>query len=1180
MFITSIAIIAIVTFVGLALLILFSQGITQGINILTIISILVGYTIGILSLLVSFLQWHHPKSPTEAHPLSSHLPTASHANESQAQPISAPPSTSDHLIDWGDAPLAIQFYGRDEELMYIKEWIVGHQCRVIALVGMGGIGKTALAARVTEQVQGHFTFVFWRSLQNAPPFKDVVHECLQFFSRQQHLSLPNDDKGLIAHLLAYCRKARCLLVFDNVESILQERTAAGSYREHYHSYGALFQCLGEAHHQSCLLLTSREKPKEIALLEGPTSSVRSYQLGGLKLVDAQGLFKEKGLQGDEQSWEALFDRYTGNPLALKLVAQFIREVFDGQIALFLKDHEAMFNDIRQVLDQQFERLSVLERDMLYWLAIAREAISLDELQASFFSPPAIRLLQECLRSLRKRHLVEANPPSVRLHHVILEYTTDRFIEQLGKEVSQGMIHLLNSHVLMQAHAKEYVRESQIRLLLLPAVGHLLALLGQEGLETTLRRFLSHLRRQPVQESGYAAGNILNMAVRQGELLSIDDFSHLLIRQAYLRGVTLRRVNFAQTRFEQSYFTDAFTEIWSLALSPDGKQVAIGTLDGPIWLWSLADEQPSLIYRGHQTVVWSVAFSPDGKLLASGSDDYTLCLWEGQTGIPLHVLGHSHEVTSVAFSPDGQMVASGCMDQHIRLWETRSGQCLRLLHGHTKGIRCLAFHPHGQVLASGGHDQTMRLWDIHSGKCLHTFHGHTQTVQSLAFSPDGQYLISGSHDQTLRLWEVSSGRCLSIFEGHTNRVNAVAFHPDGQTVASGGDDRRIVLWQVSSGASLHILQGHTQAVRALVFHPQGHLLASGGLDWAVRLWEIQSGYCLRTFQGYTQAVKAVAFSPDGHMLASGGQDRTVYLWDKQTGRSLHTLRGRSTRWVGALAFHPAGHTLASGGSDLVFWDVRAGHVLRSVRGHTEVVNAVAFSLDGRTLASGSDDYTVRLWAADTGECLRILQGHTNWVRAVAFSPDGISLASGSADHTIRIWEIKTGRCLQILQGHSDWIEDVTYSPDGTSLASGSKDHTIRLWEARTGECFQIFQGHTRWVHAVAFSPNGTSLASGSADQTIRVWAVSSGDCLHIFKGHTDPINALAFSPTESLIASGSDDGTVKLWNGSTGRCIKTLWGERPYERMNITGTQGLTEAQKLGLKALGAYEDEATEDNPS
>jgi len=84
-------------------------------------------------------------------------------------------------------------------------------------------------------------------------------------------------------------------------------------------------------------------------------------------------------------------------------------------------------------------------------------------------------------------------------------------------------------------------------------------------------------------------------------------------------------------------------------------------------------------------------------------------------------------------------------------------------------------------------------------------------------------------------------------------------------------------------------------------------------------------------------------------------------------------------------------------------------------------------------------------------------------------------------------------------------------------------------------------------------------------------LNNGRCLKILRGHSNCVWSVAFSPDGGSVASGSDDGMMKLWDVQTGECIKTLRSDRPYERMNITGVTGLTEAQKFTLQMLGAME---------
>ncbi|HAJ59740.1 MAG TPA: NB-ARC domain-containing protein, partial [Cyanobacteria bacterium UBA8543] len=173
---------------------------------------------------------------------------------------------------------------------------------------------------------------------------------------------------------------RCLLVLDNAETILRGYNlikescnyCPGQYREGYEGYGELLKRVGEAPHQSCLVLTSREKPKEIRLLEGATLPVRVLQLKGLLITEVQEMFKAKGsFFGSPDDWSRLSNYYGGNPLELNLVSTTIQKLFDGDIYEFLKLNTAVFGNIQNLIEQQLERLSDAEKEILKWLAINR-----------------------------------------------------------------------------------------------------------------------------------------------------------------------------------------------------------------------------------------------------------------------------------------------------------------------------------------------------------------------------------------------------------------------------------------------------------------------------------------------------------------------------------------------------------------------------------------------------------------------------------------------------------------------------------------------------------------------------------------------------------------------------------------------------------------------------------------
>ncbi|MBD2514590.1 hypothetical protein H6G93_06125 [Nostoc sp. FACHB-973] len=1093
-------------------------------------------------------------------------------------------SSSNNRLDWGEAIFTSVFYGRKEELTTLEEWILDEQCRLVTVLGIGGIGKTALSVKFAQQIQENFEYVIWRSLREAPPVKIILGNLIQFLSDEQETeaNLPESFSERVSRLLDYLQNNRCLLILDNAESILRSGSRAGIYREGYEEYGELLRRVGEATHQSCLLLTSREKPKEVALLEGETLPVRSLPLSGLKVGEGQEILKLKGLSAAEDQWQVMIERYAGNPLALKIVATTIQDIFDGNVSEFLQQDTAVFGDIRDVLEQQFERLSDLEKDIMYWLAINRESITLKELRDDIISPVPQAKLLEAIESLGRRSLIEKATPTLiektallfTLQPVVMEYATTSLIEQVCEEILTENIDLFRRHALMKATGKDYVKDTQIRLIIKPVIDGLLTVFrSKKNLENHLAQILATLREISPLEQSYTAGNVFNLLCYLETDLGGYDFSDLTIWQADLQNVKLHNANFAHANLAKSVFVETFGGIFSVAFSPNGKLLATGDTNGEIRLYKVANSQQLMTCKGHTGWIWSVSFSPDGQVLASGSNDQTIKLWDISTGQCFKTLeGHSGGVRSVTFSPNAKVLASGSDDQTVKLWNVSTGQCFKTLQEHGCSVWSVAFSPKDNILASGNDDYKVRLWNINSSSCIHTLEGHTQRVYSVTFSPDGNTLATGSHDQTVKLWDISTSKCLKTLQGHTDLVHSVTFSVDGSAVVSCGDDQTVRVWDFGTGECLKTLQGHRSRVWSLAICINSYVCASGSDDQTVKLWNINTGRCIKTLQSFNNGIWSVVVSPDGKIIASGSYDQTVTLWDAITGNCLKTLRGHSNR-VTSVTFSADSQTLASGSEDRTIrvWDISTGQSLKTLRGHSNRVTSVTFSADSQILASGGDDQTIRVWDISTGQCLNILREHSGRTWSVAFSPDGHTLASGSHDRTVKLWDVRTSRCLQTLQGHTDWIYSVAFGADGCTLASGSGDQTIKLWNVSTGECLRTLQGHANSVYSVAFSPNSCILASGSGDQTVKLWDVDTGSCLRSLSGHTRWVWSVGFSPGGHTVVSCSEDQTIKIWGVETGECLKTLRSKSPYEGMNITSITGLTEYQKHTLKALGAVE---------
>ncbi|MEZ4736519.1 MAG: hypothetical protein R3E79_56250 [Caldilineaceae bacterium] len=222
-------------------------------------------------------------------------------------------------------------------------------------------------------------------------------------------------------------------------------------------YSQLIQQVATIQHQSHLLLTSRERPRGFARLERDGYSVQSLQLFGLDDEAGHALLAQRGFVAQGNAGLRLIQRYSGNPLALKLVADTVGDIYGGDIAEFLAEESMVFDDVRDVLDQQFVRLSPLEREILFWLTIEREATPLAVLRDNLLHPPLQREFVEALRDLQRRSLIERQGNGFLLQNVINEYLTDRLVAKAVGEVEQGELNLLHRHALLKAQTKEYVR---------------------------------------------------------------------------------------------------------------------------------------------------------------------------------------------------------------------------------------------------------------------------------------------------------------------------------------------------------------------------------------------------------------------------------------------------------------------------------------------------------------------------------------------------------------------------------------------------------------------------------------------------------------------------------------------------------------------------------------------------
>ncbi|MEG4800803.1 NB-ARC domain-containing protein [Microcoleus sp. ARI1-B5] len=345
----------------------------------------------------------HPPDLTNSHP-----PNQETANPQQTKTLHQ---------DLSEMPELGDFYSRTSELHTLTTWILQQNSRLIALTGISGIGKTSLAVQLVQQIKDEFECVIWCSIDASYTPDEFEHKLIQLFSQSEKLDSPATNQKRLP-LIKYLQNHRCLVVLDDVHNLFCSGELAGKYKPEYEESRSLFKQIEKISHQSCFMLIGWEQPREVTQVKSQNKPIRTLQLAGLDIAPGREILREYGLEESDNT-ETLIHRYQGNPLWLKSVANLIEELGIGVTELLLDDTILLPEDLKDVLQQQFDRTSEQEKQVMSLLARENQPVNLAKLleKGQISSSDLLNALQ----SLSRRCLIEKEGSFYSLSPVLKQY---------------------------------------------------------------------------------------------------------------------------------------------------------------------------------------------------------------------------------------------------------------------------------------------------------------------------------------------------------------------------------------------------------------------------------------------------------------------------------------------------------------------------------------------------------------------------------------------------------------------------------------------------------------------------------------------------------------------------------------------------------------------------------------
>jgi WD40 repeat protein len=444
---------------------------------------------------------------------------------------------------------------------------------------------------------------------------------------------------------------------------------------------------------------------------------------------------------------------------------------------------------------------------------------------------------------------------------------------------------------------------------------------------------------------------------------------------------------------------------TMAFSPDGQHLAIGTQMGEINLFSTTDGSLIETRKSHPANVVGMAYFADADFLVSVSSAGDVHLFSdgSEHGYQLDT-GPTGEIQGAAFSAEGALAVYGSQSNTVSMFAMMSGFHFYTVRGP---VDWLTFSPYGDKLAGvSSLDNSLRVWTPNGAQPVYMKDFTGGSTENVLFLPDQNALAVTGTDGLIYLMYAQDGRVLRVLEGHAGKISSLSVTSDGKVLASAGyDDRKVHIWDLESGSILQTFETDERPYSSI--SKDGSAVAIAAKNH-IRVFKLPGGepagdYSVTDCAAYTEAscTRNVDFSPAGDYLAvlSAGDIR---VWKLEEADELQKIDAR------CMAFSPVVAVLAIGGFDGVgkLWDGASNAVSERPPLLNDIVDTIAFSPNGEYAAGGGPFDYLKIWRLSDGKIIHMIPGYepapvgTN----IAFSSDGKLLAVGAKDGTVGIWGV--------------------------------------------------------------------------------------------------------------------------------------------------------------------------------